>query len=106
MGAGPLRRRIRRRDKLRLYLAGRAEGSIVERCQILANRSSGIGVEAADPPLIAGNRPLLVGVGRDQARIHREAFAADEALAQAPLHHRLEQMPQDIALPEPAMTVA
>ena len=56
--------------------------------------------------MIAGNRPLLVGVGRDRARIHREAFAANKTLAQAPLHHRLEQMPQDIALPEPAMTVA
>ena len=76
------------------------------RCQILTNGSSGIGVEATDPPLIAGNRPLLVGVGHDQARIHREAFATDKTLAQAPQHHRLEQMPQDIALPEPAMTVA
>jgi len=61
---------------------------------------------SASGPLVAGNRPLFVGVGRDQARIHCEAFAADKALAQAPLHHRLEQMPRDVALPEPAMTVA
>lgn len=35
----------------------------------------------------------------------RSAQTPPRALS-APLHHRLEQVPQDVALPEPAMTVA
>jgi pimeloyl-ACP methyl ester carboxylesterase len=37
----------------------------------LADGSSG-GVEVTDPPLITGNGPLLVGVGRDQAGVQKE----------------------------------
>jgi hypothetical protein len=44
---------------------------------------------------------VLVGVRRDQARIDGKAFRADQSLRQTALHHRLEHMPQHIALPEP-----
>jgi hypothetical protein len=38
--------------------------------------------------------------------IHRKPFAAHQAFAQAALHHGLEEVPQDVALPEAAMAAA
>jgi len=67
--------------------------------KVLADCLPGVGTEFIDLPRLAGNRALLVGVGS-------EAFTADQALAQASPHHRLEQVPQDIALPEAAVPVA
>ena len=51
-------------------------------------------------PLLAGDRALLVGVGHDQAGIDREPLAADQASRDACLHHTLEHVPEDIAVPE------
>ena len=57
-------------------------------------------------PLLSRHRALLVGVGGDQTGIDRKAFTAHQTFAQASLHDGLEQVPEDIALPEPAMPVA
>ena len=99
-----MRRRIGRRDELGSDLASRAEGGMVERRQVLANRATGIGTIGS--PLIPRNGALLVGVSSDQAGINGEAFSAHQTLAQASFHHGLEQVPEDIALPEAAMPVA
>lgn len=104
VGAGPLRGRIGRRDELGCDLAGRAEGCIVECRQVLANRPAGIDIIGS--PLVTRDRALLVGVCGDQAGVNRKALATYQPLAQAPLHHRLEEVPEDIALTEPAVPVA
>jgi hypothetical protein len=70
------------------------------------DRSAIADLAQVEPIAFAGNRSLLVGVGRDQARVHRESFTADKTFVQTSLHDSLKQVPQDIALPEPAMTVA
>ena len=49
---------------------------------------------------------MFVGIGSDEAGVHREPFAAHQAFAQAAFHHGLEEVPQDVALPEPTMAVA
>jgi hypothetical protein len=49
---------------------------------------------------------VLVSIGGDEARIHSEAITADQTLSQAELYDRLEQAPQDVALPEPAVAIA
>ena len=66
----------------------------------------GPGTKISSAPFLARNGALLVGIGRDEAGVHREPFAAHQALAQAAFHHGLEQVPQDVALPEPTMAVA
>jgi hypothetical protein len=106
VSTGPLRGRVRWRDELRLRRAGGAEGRIVQCRQIRTDSLSCIRAKVIGVPLVAGNRALLVGIRRDQARIDGKAFATDQPLAQAAFHHRLEQMPQDIALPETAVPVA
>ena len=63
-------------------------------------------IDGVGPPLVPGHRALLVGVSSDQAGIDRKAFTAHQTFAQASLDHRLEQVPEDIALPEPAVPVA
>ena len=51
-------------------------------------------------PLVTRNGALFIGIGSDEARVHRKA------LAQAAFHHGLEEVPQNVALPEPTMSVA
>jgi hypothetical protein len=97
-GPGPLRRRIGRRDELRRHLAGRTEGRIIEGRQVLLHRPGRCLKIAILVPLFARDRPLLVGVGHDQAGIDRKALAADQASRDAPLHHMLEHAPEDIAV--------
>ena len=104
VGPGPLRRRIGWRDELWRNRAGRAEGGIVERRQVLANRPAGVGIVGS--PFTARHGTLLVGVGGDQAGVDGEAFASYEAFGKAALDHRLEQVPQDVALPKATMPVA
>lgn len=104
-GSGPLRRRIGAGDELRLGLAGRAPGGLVERVEILAHRAAGPGEIVPVDRLGGFGRTLLVGIGLDQAGIDRKAFAADQPLRDAALHGRLEQLAQQIALAEAALPV-
>jgi len=50
-------------------------------------------------------RALLVGIGLDQAGVHGKAFSADQPLVHAALHHRLEQVTEQVALTEAAVPV-
>jgi hypothetical protein len=49
-------------------------------------------------PLVAGNGAVLVGVRGNQAGVDRDAFTANQAFAQAPLYHRLEQVSHNGAM--------
>lgn len=104
--SGPLRRRIGARDELRRDLTGRPESGVIQRCEILADRSTSPGAKIVGAPRVTRNGALFVGIGSDEARVHRKPVAAHQAFAQAAFHHGLEEVPQDVALPEPAMAVA
>ena len=103
--AGPLRRRIGPRHELRLHLARRTPGGIVERVEILLHRATGLGHRLPVDRLRPFRRALLVGVGPDQAGIDREAFAADQPFLDAAAHRRLEQLAQQVAVAEAAVPV-
>lgn len=98
MRTGPLRRRIGRGDELRPHRRGRTNSRIIDDRQIFLHRAAGIVLRRACVPLRAGRRALLVGVGG-------KAFRADQSLRQAALHYRLEQLPQDVVLPEASMAI-
>ena len=72
-------------------------------------------LQPLDGVLVGDHSPVGVHPGTDRCLLASAAIrlssiarpiAADRPLAQTPLHHRLEQMPQDVALQEPAMTIA
>jgi hypothetical protein len=48
---------------------------------------------------------LLVGVGRNQGGIHGEALAGNKTFFDATADDSFENMPEDIAFPEAAVTV-
>ncbi len=82
------------------HIACRAEGRVVQRRKVLLHRPAcGLSI-ALLVPLLARDRPLLVGVRHDQAGIDREALAADEACRDARLHHPFEHAPEDVAIAE------
>ena len=73
------RRSTRRRMTLRRTSAPRRWPQGVRHrpaCRSWRSGSSGMRGDASDPPLTAGNRPLLVGVGSDQACVDRKPFSA------------------------------
>ncbi len=105
-GAGPLRRRIRGRDELRLNGGSRTPGSLIESGQILLNGAAGLCAMILSRPRAAWDGALIVGVSRNQAGIDRKAFASNQTLGQAPLDDCFEQMAQDVALAEAAVAVA
>jgi len=51
-------------------------------------------------PVLTHNRPLLVGVGMDQARVDCKTFAADQAGRDARLDDPLEYATENIPLAE------
>src|SRR5437879_2886813 len=105
MCAGPLRCRIGWRDELRHGLAGCAPCGLIQCVEILPYGAPVGGEAAPVHRLCTGDRPLLVGIGRDQAGVHRKSLAADEPLLNAAVHHGLEYVPKRFALPKTAMAV-
>ena len=105
MRAGPLRRRIGRRDELRNLLTGRAIKRIVQGLDIFPHRPLGVLGNIRRLPFWPWNGALLVGVGLDQAGIHGKAFTARQAFRHATLNRTFKQMPQNIALAEAAVAV-
>jgi hypothetical protein len=103
---GPLRRGIGGRGELRLDRARRAEGGVVENRQILPDRTRRrVGIDRRRVPVLAGGRALLVRIRFDQAGVDREPLAADEPLRDAPAHRRLEDVAEQVAVPEPSVPV-
>lgn len=93
------------RDELRRDFRRGAEGGIVERRQILLHGVAGRGRIALLAPLGIGDRPALVGVGFNEARIDGKALTADETRRDAGEHDPLEDVAQHIAVPEAPMPV-
>ena len=94
------------RGELRLHIARGPEGRVVEHGQILAHGARrGLGVDRLRSPVLLRRRILLVGIRLDQAGVHGEAIAADQALGDAPRDHRLEEMPEEVAFAEAAVPV-
>lgn len=73
-------RRIGLGDELRHRLAGRAPCGLVQGVEILPHGAPAGGEATPVSVLCAGDRPLLVGVGGDQAGVHRKSLAADKPL--------------------------
>ncbi len=105
-GRRPLAGGIGMRGELGLHLAGRAECGLVQRVEILAHGAGRIGrIDLRSVPVFLRRRVLLVGIRFDQAGIDRHALTADQTFLDAARDGRLEQMPQQLAVAEPAMPV-
>lgn len=102
VGTGPLSSRVGRRDELRRHWRGSPESRIIKNSQIFLHGAPSVFFGF---PFGSRYRTLLVGIGCNQAGIDRKSFRAHQSLRKAALHHYLEHMSQDIALPEPAMAV-
>src|SRR5512143_2059073 len=48
---------------------------------------------------------IAAGIGLDHTGINGEAFTLDQASIHAGSHHSLEQLPEDIAAPEPTVAI-
>lgn len=93
-------RRIGRRDELRRHLARRAERRIVESGEIFLDRTARCIRRQAPGTL---DTVAIPRVRVDQTGVDRKAFAAHQPLVDAPLQHRREQPPQQIALAKAAV---
>ncbi len=92
--------------ELRRLLRRCAESSVVEDVQILPHGARrGPWIELLGRPVANGARVLRVGVGADDARVHSEVLAADEALGDAARDNALEQPADEVAVAETAVTV-
>ena len=102
MRRSPPRRRVSRGNELRRHLARRTERGIVEDGEVFLDRTARRLRRQTrgtlDPSAVAG-------IGRDQAGIDGKAFAADQALVDTALQHRLEQPAQQVAVAKAAMPV-
>lgn len=99
-GGGPACRRIDGRDELRLDRCGGPEGGVIQGGKVLLNGPVRSWIEI----LCRLDTTLAMG-GYDQAAIDGKALAADETLRHTAAEHVLEQLAEDVAFPEPAMTV-
>ena len=100
VSAGPLGRRIGWRDELRHNVAGGAPRRIVESRQILLHRAAGPRWIAVLAPILTSDRALLVGIGRNQARIDGKAFTANQTGRNAPLDDPFEHVAKYVSLAE------
>src|SRR5258707_6367180 len=99
--AGPLGGRIGRRDELRSYFGGSAESRVVEACHILLHRSAcGLRIALLDP-LRAWDRPLLVAVLRDQARIDRKLLTTYQSRRNTRFNDTLKDPAENAVVAEP-----
>src|SRR5215470_4566582 len=105
-GACPLRRRIGWRNELWSDLACRPERRVIERGKILLRRPARRSrIDRPVPPCPA-HRPLLVGVGYDEARVNCEPFSTDQPSCNAAFDNTLENLAKHVALNKPLMTSA
>ena len=95
------RRRVGRRDRLRLARRRPAEGGIVENRKIFGDRAARRRIEILD----LGHSPPAMRVGHDHARVDRERLAADQPFLHAARHHRLKQLAQKVALAKTPMAI-
>jgi hypothetical protein len=81
---------------------GTAKSRIIQRVEILLRCSRHL---IGDGPIGHLDLRVAAGVGLDQRRIDAEVLATDQPFGDAPRQHRVEQMPEQIALAEAAMPV-
>src|SRR4029079_4434833 len=104
--ASPLCSRIGWRYELRRHVARRTEGRPVEGCQIFLH-SAACGLRGTLlVPVLARDRPLLVGVRRNQAGVDREPLAAAQARSNARFHDALEHAAENVAVTEALIPAA
>jgi len=94
-GAGPLRRRIGRGHKLRLDFARRPECRVIEGGEVLLRRPVRRLRVNRRVPLRSADRPLLVGVCNNQARINRKALAPNQAGLNTGSDNAFENVPEN-----------
>jgi hypothetical protein len=90
------RREIGWRDELRDNVARGAPRRIIEGRQILLHRAAGPRRIAIAAPILTRNQALLVGIGRNQARIDSKAPATNQTGRSARLDDPLENLTKGI----------
>jgi hypothetical protein len=103
--ACPLCRQIGSRDEFRRHWRRGSERRLVESGKVLLRGANRVLLDLLRLPVLARNRSLLVGVGRDQAGVDRKPVGANQALSDTALHHVLEQPTQRIALAKAPVSV-
>src|SRR5208282_1904781 len=93
--------RIRRRDELRRDIAGCPEGRVIECGEILLHRTARLLWRTVLVPVFARDRPLPVGVGRNQTRIHGKPFTANQPCRHASINDPLEYMEEYVVVTKP-----
>ena len=99
MRRGPPRRRIGWCNELGRHLGCGAECGIIEDNQIFLDRAA---CRVRRQTRGTFDPSAVAGIGLDQAGVDGKAFAADQALINAPLQDRLEQPAQQVAVAEAA----
>jgi hypothetical protein len=89
-------------DELRCHWRRSAESRIIENSQLLLYRAASVFLCF---PLSSLVPTLLGGIRCDKAGIDGKSFRAHQYSREASLHHRFEDVLQDIALPKPAVAI-
>jgi hypothetical protein len=84
----------------RRFRFGSAPRCIVKGRQILLHRAAGPRRIAIPAPILTCDRALLVGVGRNQARINGKAFTTNQTGRNARLDDTFENATKNISLAE------
>ena len=82
----------------------RAKSIVVECIEVLAHGPTCCFSIPVLVPVFAGDRPTLVGIGLDEARINRKPFATHQLLFNAIRYDPFEEIAQEIALSEALVT--
>ncbi len=99
---GPARLRIGQRDVLRQRLRKRSPSSASRYSRTARVLSAGSFQSTASA---AGHSALPAGIGRDDAGVHRKAFALDQTGGHAAAHDFIEQPSEGRAVAEAAMAI-
>ena len=104
--AGPLAGRIGKGGELRLDLARRSKGGIVEHLEILAHGTRRrLSIDPARVPIGLRRSVLLVCVRPNEAGVGCEGLTPNKSLDNAASHHALEQLPEEVTVAEPSVAV-
>lgn len=102
----PLAGRVGMGRELWHHISCSTERFVIQRQKVFYDSAGRrLGIDGVEVPVLLGGGILLVGVGRNQARVGRKPITAHDAPRDALCHDRLKDMSKEVTLPEPAVAV-